>query len=134
MEWLQEKEKAWKIAGDQVRILMYSHCLESQAPSSKLWPEGRIGPVTCLCKRSALETWPGSFVPVLSMLPLHGTEAGWSSCNRRCALQSLKYLLAGPFQKKFASCWSLGSSTRHHGHLLRRCWLHCYRVRGEAAE
>lgn len=33
--------------------------------------------------------------------------AEWSSCDRNCGLQNLKYVLLNPLQKMFASFWSL---------------------------
>ena len=44
--------------------------------------------------------------------PLQATIAGSSNCDRDCIFPKLRYLLSGPFQKKFAQPWLRVSAVR----------------------
>ena len=72
--------------------------LANDGPRAKIWPS------TCFYKARFTGTWP----PVLMYIVydhFQGTTAelkGFSFQWRRYGLQTLKYLLSGPFQKHFA--------------------------------
>lgn len=126
IEWLQEEEKAWKIGGDQVRILMSSYPLESQAQiiAQRLtnggpWARSDQSPV--FINKALLRCGSGHnmFKCCLQLL-LQYTVAELCSCTRLYGPQNLKYLLPAPLQQKFAYS-VLQAVPLHHGHLLRRC-------------
>lgn len=108
IEWLQEEEKAWKIGGDQVRILMSSYPLESQAQSlaqrlTNGGPWARSGQSPAFINKALLKYGSGhnTFKCYLQLL-LQYTVAELCSCTRLYGPQSLKYLLSAPLQQKFA--------------------------------
>lgn len=77
--------------------------LDQELAYSHLWAKSR--PVACFSKQSFIGKQPHSFVHLLSMTSLCVLQL--SSCDRTYDLQSLKYLLSGPFTEAifWVICW-----------------------------
>ena len=88
--------------------IQYSPCfrifpLDQELAYYHLWAKSR--PVACFSKQSFIGKQPHSFVHLLSMTSLCVLQL--SSCDRTYDLESLKYLLSGPFTEAtfWVICW-----------------------------
>lgn len=72
-----------------------------------LQPTGQIGPSACFLNRLLLEHSPAHlFTYCLWLLLYCSGRVGWLQ-QRLNGPQTLRYLLSGPLQKKFANLWSI---------------------------